>query len=174
MPSLWTSLLSDTEHVGWSVVKLHRILSCHSPRHLSRYFTVRELVHCSILCLQPSRQSRLLITLARFESPRFIGGAIGADQLVGYRYCIRTPDYVDLSPDGTASPSLTNPATTISTAPIGGQGPASPTQTGQPVDCIRWYTAQCMFIVPLRSSSFDLLSELTRGPISSGRLLRLH
>lgn len=73
MSSLWPSLLSGADYVGWGVVKLYRILSCHSPRHLSRYFTVRELVNSSILRLQPSRQSRLLITLARFESLKFIG-----------------------------------------------------------------------------------------------------
>lgn len=53
---------------------------------------------------------------------------------LGYAYCIRAPGYVDLN----ASSTRTTASPTTSTA----SSPTAPTLSGQPSNCIKWYTVQ--------------------------------
>ncbi|KEQ57758.1 uncharacterized protein M437DRAFT_30258, partial [Aureobasidium melanogenum CBS 110374] len=65
----------------------------------------------------------------------------------GYQYCVQDPSYVDVVDGDSLSTSTSNTrsgssATTLPSSTIAGPSPSAPTQTGQPSDCTRWYTAQ--------------------------------
>lgn len=62
---------------------------------------------------------------------------------LGYAYCVRGPGYSDPAlstsyTSGPSGPTATTLSPTSSTAP----GPSEPTFSGQPANCIKWYTIQ--------------------------------
>ncbi|KAK0647930.1 LysM domain-containing protein [Lasiodiplodia hormozganensis] len=93
------------------------------------------------------------LTIAQFYA---MNPAVGADcsgLWLGYQYCVRTDDYVDLigCSDGDDNSTTTTQTGTLTAPPTTGTQTGTavpsttapgPTQTGQPANCNAWYIAQ--------------------------------
>ncbi|KAF8252101.1 LysM domain-containing protein [Wilcoxina mikolae CBS 423.85] len=76
------------------------------------------------------------LTISQFFQYNPTVGSDCSSLWLDYQYCIRTPDYIYFGDLISSAASSAAASTAVSTAPPG------PTQTGQPVNCKKWYTTQ--------------------------------
>jgi LysM repeat protein len=78
-----------------------------------------------------------VLTIKQFYAYNPAVGSDCSNLWAEYQYCVRTPDYID-----EVNPPVTTGTHSISTSTPTKPSPTAPTQSGEPDNCNKWYTAQ--------------------------------